>query len=371
MERRIKFIGLDVHKETIAVAVAEDGADREVRFHGTIASTAEAVRRLVARLAGPGIELRFCYEAGPFGLGLYRQLRKLGAECLIISPSTMPRRPGDRVKTDRRDAVTMARLLRAGELAGIWIPDEEHEAIRDLVRARRTAKDDLKRAKLGLSSFLLRHERRFGGRSHWSKAHWRWLGEQSFESPHQQLVVEELKQRIREGEARCKRLEAALAEAVGSWRLAPLVRALQALRGLGLVAATVLVAEIGDLRRFANPKQLMAWLGLVPGEHSSGSRNRRNGITRTGNAQARTILIEAGWCYRHKAREEHRYQERCEGLPEAVRAVGWKAQVRLCQRYRRMSAAGKPLPKVTTAIARELAGFVWDIARRIEPVAVG
>jgi transposase len=371
MERRIKFIGLDVHKETIAVAVAEDGPDREVRFHGTIASTAEAVRRLVARLAGPEVELRFCYEAGPFGLGLHRQLRKLGAECLVIAPSTMPRRPGDRVKTDRRDAVTMARLLRAGELAGIWIPGEEHEAIRDLVRARRTAKDDLKRAKLGLLSFMLRHERRFGGRSHWTKAHWRWLGEQSFESPHQQLVVEELKQRIREGEARCRRLEAALAEAVGGWRLAPLVRALQALRGLGLVASTVLVAEIGDLRRFANPKQLMAWLGLVPSEHSSGGHTQRGGITRTGNAQARTILIEAGWCYRHKAREERRHQDRCEGLPEEVRAVGWKAQVRLCQRFRRMSATGKPLPKVTTAIARELAGFVWDIARRVEPAPAG
>jgi transposase len=371
MERRIKFIGLDVHKETIAVAVAEDGADREVRFQGTIASTAEAVRRLVARLGGAGIELRFCYEAGPFGLGLHRQLRKLGAECLVIAPSTMPRRPGDRVKTDRRDAVTMARLLRAGELAGIWIPDEEHEAVRDLVRARRTAKDDLKRAKLGLLSFMLRHERRFGGRSHWSKAHWRWLGEQSFASPHQQLVVEELKQRIREGEARCERLEAALAEAVGSWRLAPLVRALQALRGLGLVASTVLVAEIGDLRRFAKPKQLMAWLGLVPAEHSSGGRTRRGAITRAGNAQARTVLIEAGWCYRHQAGETHRYRERCEGLPAAVRAVGWRAQVRLCQRFRRMSAAGKPLPKVTTAIARELAGFVWDIARRVEPAPAG
>jgi transposase len=165
MEQRIKFVGLDVHKETIAVAVAEDGADREVRSQGTVANTAEAVRRLVARLAAPEVELRFCHEAGPFGLGLYRQLRKLGAECLVIAPSTMPRRPGDRVKTDRRDAVTMARLLRAGELAGIWIPDEGHEAIRDLVRARRTAKDDLKRAKLGLSSFMLRHERRFGGRS--------------------------------------------------------------------------------------------------------------------------------------------------------------------------------------------------------------
>ncbi len=370
MERRCKFIGLDVHKETIAVALAEDGADREVRVHGTIAHTVEAVRRLVSRLGGPGVELRFCYEAGPFGLGLHRQLRRLGADCLVVSPSTIPRRPGDRVKTDRRDAATLARLLRAGELTGIWIPDAEHEAIRDLVRARRSAKEDLKAAKLSLLSFLLRHERRFGGRSHWTKAHWRWLGEQSFASPHQQLVFEEMKQRIRESEARCRRLEAALAEAVPGWRMAPLVQALQALRGLRLIAATVLVAEIGDLRRFANPKQLMAWLGLVPSEHSSGRRTRRGGITRTGNAYARTILIEAGWCYRHKAKEDHRFQGRCEGLPEVIRAIGWQAQVRLCRRFRRLSTAGKPLPKVATAIARELAGFVWDIARRIESAPV-
>jgi transposase len=367
MEQLTKFIGLDVHKDTIAVAVAEDGADRAVRFFGTIPNTPEAVRRLVARLRGPGIELRFGYEAGPCGLGVHRQLRRLGVDGIIVSPSTMPRRPGDRVKTDRRDAATLARLLRAGELTGIWVPDEEHEAVRDLVRARRAAKEELKAAKLTLLSFLLRQERRFGGRSNWTKAHWRWLGEQAFANPHQQLVFEEAKRRIREGEARCERLEAALAEAVAGWRLRPVVEALQALRGLRLVAAAVLVAEIGDLRRFTTAKQLMAWLGLVPSEHSSGKRTRRGGITRAGNAYARTMLVEAAWCYRHHAREERRFQERVAGLPEEIRAIGWAAQVRLCRRFRHLSATGKPLNKVTTAVARELAGFVWAIARRVGP----
>jgi transposase len=367
MEQVTKYIGLDVHKDTIAVAVAEDGRDREVRFLGTIPNTPEALRRLVARLAGAKAKLVFCYEAGSCGLGVQRLLVRLGTGCLVIAPSTMPRRPGDRVKTDRRDAATLARLLRAGELAGIRVPDEAHEAIRDLVRARKRAKEDLREAKQALQSFLLRHDRRFGGRASWSKAHWRWLGEQTFPFPHQQLVFEEYKQRIREIEARCGRLDAALAEAVGGWELRPLVDALQALRGVALVAAAALVAEIGDLRRFTNPKQLMAWLGLMPAEHSSGRRVRRGEITKAGNAHARTMLVEAGRCYRFPAREERRYLERVVGLPEEIRRIGWKAQVRLCRRYRHLSAAGKPLPKVITAIARELAGFVWDIARRVQP----
>src|SRR5215218_6159332 len=217
----VKFIGLDVHKDTIAVAVADGDGAREVRFHGTMANTPEAIRRLVARLSGPGVVLRFCYEAGACGYGVYRQLRRLGVDCMVVAPSMTPRRPGDRVKTDRRDAMTLARLLRAGELTAVWVPDEEHEAIRDLVRARRQAKDDLVSTKLALRSFLLRHERRFPGRSAWNKTYWRWLGEQAFASPHQQLVFGEHLRRIEEAQARCDRLDAALAEAVAGWRLAP------------------------------------------------------------------------------------------------------------------------------------------------------
>jgi transposase len=360
-----KFIGLDVHKETIAAAVADDSGEREVRFHGTIPNTPDALRRFIARLSGPGVVLRCCYEAGACGYGVYRQLKRLGVACLVIAPSMMPRRPGERVKTDRRDAISLARLLRAGELAAVWVPDEGHEAVRDVVRARRQAKEDLSAAKQSLLSFLLRQERRFPGRSTWSRAHWRWLGEQAFASPHQQLVFGEGIRRIEEAQARCDRLDLALAEAVAGWRLAPLVQALQALRGIGLIVAATLVAEIGDLSRFESPKQLMSWLGLVPSEHSSGARRRQGAITKSGNGHARTMLVEAGWSYRLPAREERRYRTRVEELPEEIRAVGWRAQVRLCQRFRRLMATGKPLPKVTTAIARELAGFVWDIARRV------
>jgi transposase len=362
----IKFIGLDVHKDTIAVAVADEGAKGEVRFHSTIPNTSEAIRRLVSRLSGPGVRLSFCSEAGACGYGIYRQLQQLGAECLVIAPSMMPRRPGERIKTDRRDAITLARLLRAGELTAVWVPDEGHEAVRDLVRARRQAKDDLTAAKLTLLSFLLRQDRRFPGRSTWSQAHWRWLGQQAFASPHHQLVLGEGIRRIEEAQARCDRLDLALAEAVAGWSLAPLGEALQALRGVGLGVAATLVAEIGDLSRFETPKPLMSWRGLVPSERSSSTRRRRGGMTKSGTGHARTMLVEAGWSDRLPAREAARYRPRVEGLPDEIRAVAWRAQVRLGQRFRRLMAAGKPLPKVTTAIARELAGFVWDIARRVQ-----
>jgi len=371
MTEVVKYIGLDVHKETIAVGVADGERGAEVRYVGTVANEDDAVRKLVKRLAAPGTTLSFCYEAGPCGYGLQRLLIKLGQMCIVIAPSMMPRRPGDLVKTDRRDAMTLARLLRAGELTAIWVPDEAHEAVRDLIRARRSAKDDATAAKQTVRSFLLRHDRRFGGRSAWTKMYWRWLSEQRFDYPHQQLAFEELQKRVLEAQARVARLESALTEAVKTWRFAPLVRGLQALRGIKLVSAATLVAEIGDLTRFDNPKQLMAYVGLVPSEHSSGARTHRGRITRAGNAQARTTLVEAGWSYRLPAREERRYRERVADLPEDVQAIGWKAQVRLCQRFRRLSATGKPQPKVTTAIARELVGYAWDIARRMSPAMVG
>ncbi|MGJ4860774.1 IS110 family transposase [Labrys sp. La1] len=232
--------------------------------------------------------LRVCYESGPCGFAIYRFLKRFGIDCVVISPSSMPQRPNDRVKTDRRDAQTLARLLRAGELAlaAVWVPDEAHEAIRDVVRARRQVKQDIVSAKNTLKSFLLRHDRRFPGKAIWGKAHWRWLSDQLFAFPHQQFVYEEYKRRIQELEERCRRLEQVLAEAVTDWPLSPIVTALQSLRGIKFIAAVTLVAEIGDLHRFDSPKQLMAWLGLVPPEHSSGTRTRRGELTRTGNAAA-------------------------------------------------------------------------------------
>ncbi len=366
-----KFIGLDVHQETIAIAIADDVEDREVRYFGTIPNKAEALHAALKKIGQNGSEIHVCYESGPCGFVIYRYLVKIGVDCMVISPSSMPRRPNDRVKTDHRDAQTLARLLRAGELAPVWVPDEAHEAIRDVVRARRQAKEDLGSAKSALKSFLLRHGRRYGGKAIWTKAHWRWLSEQAFDFPHQQFVYEEYKRRIHQLIDRCDRLDEVLKEAVPGWVLGPLVHALQALRGVKLTAAVTLVAEIGDLHRFDSPKQLMAWLGLVPAEHSSGKSIKRGEITRTGNAAARTMLIESAWQYHYPAREGRTLRDRNADIPDYIKAIAWKAQVRLCAKFRRMVASGKQTVKVVVAVARELAGFIWDIARHTPIVAVG
>lgn len=365
-----KFIGLEVHQDTIAIAIADDGVDKEVRYYGTIANRAETLHVALKKIGQDGSELRVCYESGPCGFVIFRFLAKIGVDCIMISPSSMPRRQGDKVKTDRRDAKTLARLLRAGELVAVWVPDEAHEAVRDVVRARRQLKDDLGSAKSSLKSFLLRHGRRFIGKAIWGKAHWGWLAEQKFAYPHQQFVFEEYKRRIHDLIDRCNQLDEVLKEAVSGWTLSPLVYALQALRGIKLTAAVTLVAEIGDLHRFDSPKQLMAWLGLVPAEHSSGRRIKRGEITRSGNAAARTMLIESAWHYRFPAREGRSLMERNGDIPERIRAIAWKAQVRLCARFRRLAASGKQTVKVVTAIARELAGFIWDIARHTPAIAV-
>lgn len=365
-----KFIGLDVHQDTIAIAIADDGVDKEVRYYGTIANRAETLLVALKKIGQDGSELRVCYESGPCGFVIFRFLAKIGVDCIVISPSSMPRRQGDKVKTDRRDAKTLARLLRAGELVAVWVPDEAHEAVRDVVRARRQVKDDLGSAKSSLKGFLLRHGRRFTGKAIWGKAHWGWLAEQKFAHPHQQFVFEEYKRRIHDLIDRCNQLDEVLKEAVSGWTLSPLVYALQALLGIKLTAAVTLVAEIGDLHRFDSPKQLMAWLGLVPAEHSSVRRIKRGEITRSGNAAARTMLIESAWHYRFPAREGRSLIERNGDIPERIRAIAWKAQVRLCVRFRRLAASGKQTVKVVTAIARELAGFIWDNARHTPAIAV-
>jgi transposase len=361
------FVGLDTSKLKISVAVAEDGRQGEIRFLGEIDNTPEAVRRLVSKLSGKHRELLFCYEAGPTGYGLHRQISALGHECAVIAPSLIPKRPGERVKTNRRDALTLARLHRAGELTAIWVPDPAHEAVRELVRAREAAMEDLREKRQHLQSFLLRHGRTFSGRKPWTRAHARWLSELTFEHPAQYLVLREYRQAVEDAEARLDRLTQHVAEVVATWSMAPVVEAYQALRGVALLTAVTFVAEIGDVRRFESPRQLMAYLGLVPCENSTGERVRRGSITKAGNTRVRRVLIEGAWTYRFPARMSRLLQERQEKLPQIVRAIAWKAQVRLCARYRRLMAAGKRQTVVTTAIAREMAAFLWAIGRETQP----
>jgi transposase len=366
-EDRTVCVGLDTHKAKIAVAVAEPGREGEVRFHGEIANQPEAVRRLIERLADKHGRLKVCYEAGPCGYGLHRQVTALGHDCTVVAPSLVPRRPGDRVKTNRRDAVALARLHRAGELTAVWIPDPVHEAMRDLVRARTAAMEAVRRARQQLQGFLLRHERVFTGRKTWSPAHRRWLAGLRFAHPAQQIVLQEQIDTIEEAERRRDRLGQQIRELVPDWLMAPVVTALQAMRGVAFLSAVVLVAEVGDFRRFTTPRQLMAWLGLVPSEHSSGAKVERGGITKAGNGRARRVLVEGAWSYRFPARVTSPIQARLDDVPEAVRAIAWKAQVRLCARFRRLVAAGKNVNVVTTAVAREMAAFAWAIACQVQP----
>src|SRR6266571_6552023 len=368
MVDRITYVGFDVHKENIVVAVAAGGLRGEVREYGRIANTATALDRLMRRLGGEGIRLRFCYEAGPCGYGIQRHVSRHGHECVVVAPSLIPRRAGDRVKTDRRDAASLARLQRAGELTAVWVPDPGHEAMRDLVRARLDAVHALRRARQQLSGFLLRQGRHYG-RPAWTKLHRRWLAGLRFEQAVHHLVLEDYIQTIDAAEARRDRLTALIAAMLPDWTLAPVVAALQTMRGMALVNAATLIAELGDLSRFANPRQLMAYLGLVPSEYSSGASIKRGGITKAGNSTARRLLIEAAWCYRFPARVSRELLIRQESQPKPIREIAWKAQLRLCARYRRLARTGKPANVVTAAIARELTGFIWAIARHVPVTA--
>ncbi len=367
MEHSITYVGLDVHKDTIAVAVAEMGKRGEVREHGKIANTPAALKALTAKLSRGGSELRFCYEAGPCGYGIQRQLTEGGHGCVVVAPSLIPRKPGDRIKTDRRDAINLAKLHRAGELTAVWVPDQAHEAMRDLVRARLAAVRTLRQARQQLSGFLLRQGHHYH-RPAWTLMHRRWLAGLKFEQPAHHIVLEDCIAAVEAATARRDRLETHIEAALPDWSLAPMVRALQALRGVALVSAATLIAELGDITRFTNPRQLMAYLGLVPSEHSSGRARRQGGITKAGNGAARRMLIEAAWSYRFPARISREQLLRQETLAKPVRDIAWKAQERLCRRYRKLARAGKLPTVITAAIARELSGFVWAIARKARPI---
>lgn len=363
------YVAFDVAKAKHAVAVGEPGRTGELHYLGEIENTPAAIDRLVAKLARRHGELHFCYEAGPTGYGLYRQIRALGHACTVAAPSLIPKKPGERVKTNRRDALSLARLMRAGELTAVWVPDAVHEAVRDLVRAREAAAADLRRQRQRLLSFLLLHGRLFAGHRHWSLAHRRWLAGQKFEHPAQQIVFQDLVDTIADAGARLRRLEDQLIGIVPSWSMAPVVAAYQAMRGVSFIVAVTFAAEIGDVRRFERPRQLMAFLGLVPSERSTGKTVRRAGLTLAGNRHARRVLVEGAWSYRYPARVTEPLRVRLEAQPKAVRDIAWKAQTRLCARYRRLVAGGKEAPVVIAAIAREMAAFLWAIGRHVAPAA--
>jgi transposase len=364
------FVGLDEAKDSIAVAVAESGREGEVRDYGKVVNTAAALTKLVRKLGRPR-DLSFAVEAGPCGYVTYRHLKSLGAECLVVAPSKMPRRPGDRIKDDRRDAATLARLHRAGELTAVWVPDSDSEAMRDLTRSREDAKYAETRARQRLGSFLLRHGRRYEGRSPWTASHLRWIQEQAFPHPAQQLCLEEYLKAVEEAAARVARLAGQIRDLVPQWSMAPVVNALCAHRGVSLITASTLLAELGDLTRFTRARDVMGFVGLVPSLMATGQTHRTGSITKTGNAHVRRCLVEAAWSYRHPARRTGILRKRLEGQPDTVQEIAWKAQVRLCGRYRKLTARGKHHNKVITAIARELLGFLWATARLVEPTTLG
>lgn len=358
-------VGLDVHKDSIAVAHAEAHRTDPPHFVGTIGTRQADLDKLVRRLQSKAAQLVFAYEAGPCGYVLHRYLTGKGLTCTVVAPSLIPKRPGDRVKTDRRDAVELARLLRSGDLTPVYVPSVDDEAIRDLSRARDAARVTLKAAKLRLTSFLLRLGLHYTGRANWTDAHRRYLAKVVCPTPAQQIVFQESIHAVDEQHQRLGRLEQELRELTPQWRLAPLVDALQALRGVQWIVALTVVAELGDLTRFQNPRQLAAFVGLIPSEHSSGDSRRQGAITKAGNARARRVLVEGAWAYRYPAKISAHIQQRIERLPPTVQAIGWKAQVRLCKRFRRLAARGKHANVVVTAIARELLAFMWAIAREV------
>jgi transposase len=366
MKEKVRFLGLDVHAETIAVAVAEP--DGEVRSLGTIANREESIHKLIKKMGSPE-HLRACYEAGPTGYVLYWQLTQLGVECAVVAPTLVPTKAGDRVKTDRRDALKLARSHRSGDLTAVWVPDGDSEALRDLVRTREAAKQDQLRARHRLSKFLLRMGRRpTVGMKAWTEPYMVWVRQVRFERSAQQATLEDYLHEVDHMAARVKRLEQAITEAVklASPQIQEVVKGLQTLRGIAEISAVTIVAELGNIARFDTPRQLMGYSGAVPSEDSSGKRKRQGSITKTGNAHLRRIVIEAAWSYRHRPAIGARLRKRQEGVPEPIKEIAWKAQVRLSKRYARLTATGKDQRKIVTAVGRELLGFIWAIGVKAE-----
>lgn len=369
MTEMIKYVGMDVHKDSIAISIADGGRDGETRYYGAIPNDVKSLDKILRKIISQNAKPRCVYEAGPCGYYIYRHLSKNGIDCSVVAPALIPKKSGDRIKTDRRDSQTLARLHRAGELTPVYVPDTEDEALRDLVRARDDAQKAQQKAKQQLGAFLLRHNLVYSGKSKWTRLHSNWMASITMPHPAQQITLQEYIDTVHTCNERVKRLTDQVRLLSEGSRQKEVIRALQSLRGVSLLVAATIVSELSCLNRFERPAQLMAYIGLIPSEHSSGEKKRRGSITKTGNGHVRRALIEAAQAYRLPARKSRAILQRQENVPERIIQIAWNAQCRLCGRYRRLVAGGKKHNVAKTAIARELVGFIWAIAQEIPQMA--
>lgn len=363
------YIGLDVHKTTISLAIAFSGDEDSISYgkcSSDISRLITTVRRLLKKYSLEKENVKICYEAGPSGFSLVRHLLRIGFDVIVVAPSLIPVKSGDRVKTDKRDARKLARLFRAGELTAVHVADQADEVIRDLCRARTDAVDSQTRARQRLISFLLRNGHHYAGKSHWTDAHLRYLRELGLNDPIQKLILEEYLQTVDAGKKRVEGLEDHMRIRLENWSRLPFVKALQGFRGFQMVASMVIASELGDLTRFDHPRKLMAFLGLVPSEESSGDKRHQGAITKCGKSHARWMLVEVAHHYRMNPKISKELTTRQAGLSGPVKALSWKAQKRLSKRYIKLKMRRLHENKVKVAVARELAAFIWELAHLVE-----